>query len=61
MYKMPYKRKTQDIFEVQAFYSGEWFVEVWEYTKREAFAQLKNYKQNTNHPLRIVKKRELIK
>lgn len=54
-----YKRKTRDIWELQANYG---YGDGWEYvleenTLKEAREQLETYKKNVTYPIRIVKKR----
>lgn len=54
-----YKRKTRDVWELQANYG---YGDGWEYvleedTLREAKEQLATYKKNVTYPVRIVKKR----
>ena len=57
-----YIRKTRDIWEIQVYYCSEYGFECvcTEYTFQEAKQRKKEYLENENYPVRIVKKREKI-
>lgn len=53
-----YKRKTEDEYEIQSLWSGQWECVTTESTWREAKTQVKCYRDNEPHIAhRIVKKR----
>jgi hypothetical protein len=55
---MPYKRKTEDEFELQADYGFGWECETTETTRREARQRLREYRTNGVHaPMRIKHRR----
>lgn len=60
---MAYKRKTQDVWYIEAHYGygHGWEVECTEYSLKEAKERIKEYRENCpQYPVRIVKKRERI-
>lgn len=58
---MAYKRKTQDIYEIQGHYGSGWEAVTEETTFSDARQMLKDYNDNeTQYPHRIRKRRELI-
>lgn len=53
-----YTRKTEDEYQIQGYYSGQWEMVTTETTWSEAKQQLKCYRENeTGTAFRIVKKR----
>lgn len=54
---MGYQRKTIDEFQIQTNYGYGWDVECCEFTRREALQRLREYRENTNAQIKIVKKR----
>lgn len=55
---MAYVRKTKDVYCIEAYYEGYgWAFETAEETYKDAKAQAKCYRENTNTPIRIVKHR----
>lgn len=60
---MAYKRKTRDVWNIEANYGygHGWEVEYSEYSFREAKERIKEYRENCpQYPVRIIKKRERI-
>ena len=58
---MAYKRKTQDLFDIEGFYYGSWEAITCEETRNEARERLKEYRENEpGTPFKIRKYREPI-
>lgn len=58
---MPYQRKTRDVWQLYVNYGCGWEHELDEFTKKEAFQRLKEYRENCPQwPAKLVKKRERI-
>lgn len=55
---MAYERKTIDTYELQLNYGYGWEYTLTEFTREEARARLKEYRENQpQYPARLVKKR----
>ena len=52
---MSYKRKTEDEYNIQGFYSGQWETVTCEETRKAAIKQLKCYRENEPYAFRIKK------
>lgn len=54
---MAYQRKTHDEYRISGNYGYGWDVECTEYTRREALAQLKAYRENGGGIYKLTKHR----
>lgn len=57
---MAYQRKTRDIFILMTNYGYGWEEEVAEYSYKEIRERAKEYMENTNAKIKVVRRREPI-
>lgn len=54
------QRKTRDTWQIHVNYGQGWEHECTEFSRADAIAQRKTYRENCSYPVRIVAKRERI-
>jgi hypothetical protein len=55
-----YTRKTRDTWEIWVRYGMDWEHETTELSLADARAQLRCYRANVSHPVKLIKRRERI-